>query len=363
MLTWTEESEREVVRAMEPVAGLGYMGRSEPHGWRVRAGCPADWAQSIQACQGSFFHTPLGLRLGGSGESCYVTRSGESRVPAIAALVFHRCRLSAAPRHVRMATMPGVAAGGDGTEALVEIREWLRASGVAEMVVESFDAESNPDPALGGSRIERIEFVVPTGSDDMEALARCLRHHRRYIGAGERQGWAFRFLAGRDAEAAIAEVTRAASTRADRRGDGFTPPTLPVELFASGAAGDAWGTFTAAAYADDTLLAAALVGWGGRSAFYTVGGSTAEGYARSAAPWLHWRVLRALRTRGIRQYNLGGVPASAQDTADPSYGLYRFKTGFGAESRARSSVRWILAPRHTRVHAAAKWIAARIGGS
>jgi lipid II:glycine glycyltransferase (peptidoglycan interpeptide bridge formation enzyme) len=108
-------------------------------------------------------------------------------------------------------------------------------------------------------------------------------------------------------------------------------------------------------------LAAALVGWANRRAFYLIGGSTPAGYERDAAQWLHWRIMCALRVRGFAYYNLGGTPSSAAQAGDPAHGLYRFKTGFGPEVVSCRSLGWTLSEGHARAHHLVGRLAAFLG--
>jgi len=98
------------------------------------------------------------------------------------------------------------------------------------------------------------------------------------------------------------------------------------------------------------------VGWGARRAFYLQGGSTPAGYEADASTWLHWRIMRELTDRGLTIYSLGGAPRSADQREDPSYGLHRFKTGFGAHVTSCQGLTWVLSPSHERTHALWRWV-------
>jgi lipid II:glycine glycyltransferase (peptidoglycan interpeptide bridge formation enzyme) len=63
--------------------------------------------------------------------------------------------------------------------------------------------------------------------------------------------------------------------------------------------------------------------------WYKDGGSTKEHSELMAPHLLQWEVMRWLRARGVRTYDLIAVPPSTQLTeSHPLYGLYRFKSGF-----------------------------------
>ena len=113
---------------------------------------------------------------------------------------------------------------------------------------------------------------------------------------------------------------------------------------------DPWGATVFVAWNGGTPLAAALVGWANRRAYYVSGGSTSEGYAWHAAFWLHWRIMAALANAGFDAYNLGGSPAAAAEPSHPEHGLYQFKWRFGASVRPCAGARWVLQPVHARTH-------------
>ncbi len=150
-------------------------------------------------------------------------------------------------------------------------------------------------------------------------------------------------------------VQSAARSRADRRGTSFAAATVPVTAPDRGETGAPWGTGVFAAWNGDVLLAADLVGWGGRRAYYIAGGSTTDGYSVGASAWLQWRIALTFAAAGHTEYNLGGASAEG----DTEGGLRRFKQGFGARTVERWGARWQLRPLHVRGHDALGWRPAR----
>lgn len=75
-------------------------------------------------------------------------------------------------------------------------------------------------------------------------------------------------------------------------------------------------------------LAAALIAYHDRRAYYLVSGSS--GLRRESMPnyALQWRILQDARNAGCIDYDLCGLPATDQPD-DPWYNLRQFKTGFG----------------------------------
>jgi lipid II:glycine glycyltransferase (peptidoglycan interpeptide bridge formation enzyme) len=83
------------------------------------------------------------------------------------------------------------------------------------------------------------------------------------------------------------------------------------------------------AFHDDEVLAGCFVTHFGSKAWYKDGGSSRRHHELMAPHLLQWEVMRWLRGRGVRVYDLVAVPrASEMSPEHPYFGLYRFKTGF-----------------------------------
>jgi lipid II:glycine glycyltransferase (peptidoglycan interpeptide bridge formation enzyme) len=80
---------------------------------------------------------------------------------------------------------------------------------------------------------------------------------------------------------------------------------------------------------DDEPVSAAFVSIYAGQALYVYGGSSDEGFNLDAPGLLFWHIFARCRELGCREFNLGGVPASAVNKESQSHGLYRFKAGFG----------------------------------
>jgi lipid II:glycine glycyltransferase (peptidoglycan interpeptide bridge formation enzyme) len=77
------------------------------------------------------------------------------------------------------------------------------------------------------------------------------------------------------------------------------------------------------------VLAGVFATFVGNHGWYKDGGSIKE-HSDLMAPYvLQWEVMRWLRARGVRSYDLVAVPHSSMlSDGHPLYGLYRFKSGF-----------------------------------
>jgi GNAT acetyltransferase-like protein len=329
-----------------------------PH-WEIETVCPTDWAARLAQCGGGPFQSPVGLEVSGlSGGRWYGTYRGAD-VQGVAVGMWRRCRLSVRSRHVYLPSAPAFAAGAVPAEALAQLVEGFARDGAAEVVMDSFDqpasADTDPPPPRGALfQPERREYVVHLDASPDALVERWSTHHRRQLSGIEAGGWALRLLDGASAQTLLATVQRHAAARAASRGSGFDLPVASVAAVPFDAARP-WGACVFSAWRDDTPLAAALIGWAGRRAYYLQGGAMPAGYSCNASLWLHWRTLTALAAAGFTVYSLGGAPASAVEPGAPAFGLHRFKVGFGSEVVSCRGLRWDLRPGHLRAHRAAAW--------
>jgi hypothetical protein len=340
-----------------PLAPIGNADLS----WHIETTCPGDWAVRMTQLGGGFFHSPLGLQLNvPSGAAVFATLYRRDRVIGLATGVWNQCRLSGRPRHFYAPTLPLVEDASLRIAALVSLRAHLAQNGAAEVLLDSFDGwEVEPPLAVSASR---REYVVSLGGVPEQVEARFADTHRRHLDRGRREGWSLRKPVNEDAITALREVQSHVAHRRELRGDGFDPRAPSLQLL-RGTGTDLhafWGLQTFAAWHDDSLLAAVLIGWANQRAYYILGGSTPEGYRRSAAVWLHWRAMGELAAQGCSVYNLGGTPASATRPEAAAHGLFRFKSGFGAAGVGCRGACWSLRPGHMRAHQVVRWLVAAL---
>jgi hypothetical protein len=323
--------------------------------WTLHREPPEGWDADLARCGGGFFHAPAALRLAAPpGEPVYARlRQGEETV-GVAVGSAGRCRLGWRPAHLYLPALPALRAWVDGAGALHALAGAARERGAAEVVMDSYDSGR---AAAGHPGRDRQEHRLALDADDA-LLARFDRSHRARARRGDQEGWEHHTLSGAEAVATVREAQGQASLRAHARGDGFRVPTPSAAVGEPTAdPGAPWGLRTFAAVREGRALSVCVVGWGGGRAYYVMGGSTEEGYRCGAATWLHWRTMRLLRDHGCTEYNLGGTPAAAADPAYPSHGLYRFKSGFGADARPCRGARWELRPAHLAAHRVAARLA------
>ncbi len=86
------------------------------------------------------------------------------------------------------------------------------------------------------------------------------------------------------------------------------------------------------ALVDKRIVAGAVLFWCGDRAIYMYGASDDVARKTFASYGLQWRCIRLARERGCARYDLGGIPPNPTQ-ADPMYGVYLFKKGFGGSRR------------------------------
>jgi len=329
--------------------------------WVIRDSAPAGWPEAMHVCGGGFFHSPAGLLAGSPrGEPFFVDLWRGNELVGISAGVRHGCRFSRQPQHVYIPTLPAIRDPRMREAGLTALCDAMRAEGADEIVVDSFDAPWSAESfGVGGATAPRIEYVVRLDAAAPAETQRFAANNRRQCAKGEKSSWTVRAAHGADAAAMLATVQAAAAERAAARGDGFEAEAPLAHAFDPAYEDDAWGITAFAGWDRETLLAAVVIGWANRRAFYISGGSTPTGYAQGAAAWLHWRVMRIFADRGFTSYNLGGTPASAINEADPSHGLWRFKTGFGSDTVNLRGVRCEFSSPHMRGHRVRRWVSQR----
>jgi len=201
-------------------------------------------------------------------------------------------------------------------------------------------AEAEPQPSTVGARVaeslrrsnwipslEQVQFrstlrlSLESGEDEL--LARMKSKTRYNIRLAERKGVSVRPGSENDFDDLYA-MYRETSIR-----DGFVIRPRAYYL-------DAWGTPLRAGRAKIFLAdiqgraAAALILFHfGPTAWYFYGMSRSAHRESMPTHLLQWEAIRWAKAAGIKTYDFWGAPDRA-DPADPMYGVYRFKVGFGA---------------------------------
>lgn len=91
-------------------------------------------------------------------------------------------------------------------------------------------------------------------------------------------------------------------------------------------------------------IASVVAGVCGANAYYLYGGATPDGLSLNAPKGLLWFAIQQEFLEGVREFNLGGMSATAAQPESVDHGLYKFKTGFGATERSCISGNKVILP-------------------
>ncbi len=300
---------------------------------------------------GGFFHSPLGLAAGAPrGEPLYLTLTGDGQSAGIAVGVRHVCRLSRKPRHAYFPSLPAIRDPAMRDRATESLIEQLETDGIASVVIDSFDAGWEPPTVEDASAVRRREYVVSLERPECELLAGCADAHRRKIRRGDRLGFRLQTHTGCEARRLMEATHAGAQQRARARGENVGDELPDILDHLSEDLSEPWGGAVLAAWEEDVLLSAVMIGWGGKTVYAIMAGSTETGYESNSATWLHFRIMTKLAEAGFTAYNMGGAGMVTESCDQPPTGLQRFKLGFGATPVDCRGMRRVLRPLHAKAH-------------
>lgn len=320
--------------------------------WSFSTEMQPGWERLLEDTTAGVHHTPAYFQTGLLPENydpVYAWPEGDGMRGA-AVGYRSRCRISLRLWHYYFPALPAVPVGEDPADAIRTLTGSLDGR-AAEIIFRGIDSPPLPEAPPGhASRDARLEYRLSLEVEEDELLARASSNHRPHMRRGEREEWRFEILSGDEGVEAVKRVQARAAKRARRKGQGFSPARPDASLRRPEEGHADWGVTVASAWKEGSLLCAAMIGWGAERAYYLSGGSTSAGYDASASFWMHYRIMRFLRKRGVRVYNLGGTPAGAADPDHEAHGLHYFKRGFGAEVVSCHGCQARLRTLHCRMH-------------
>lgn len=324
--------------------------------WGIHAACPAEWRQSISQCGGGYFHSSRGLLASAPpGEPVFLELWDGQHLAGIATGVRHGGPAHSYERHIYFPSLPAFISRKSSEAALVALVDCLRRDGVAEIVIDSFDAQLVPGALLHATELRRRrEYAIDLDGSLEYLLAQLAPRHRRQVERGDAAGWRCRPLRRDELVSAHPEV-KPVSLFGMRRGESFAAQVHNVPSLAGSELHEASGAAVFGLFDGDRLLAAALVGWANHNAYCLSGGCVPTGDECPESIWLHWRIIAALRDAGFHRYNLGGTSPAAVSPSHPANGMHRFKMGFAPRVVECCSVRWTLDHEFARVQPQTRW--------
>ena len=85
-----------------------------------------------------------------------------------------------------------------------------------------------------------------------------------------------------------------------------------------------------AVYEDQIASGALILRCGSKIIYYLGASDIYLNRKTGASNLLHWEIIKWAKSKGIKVYDLGGIPVNPTED-DPAYGVYIFKKGFGGE--------------------------------
>lgn len=298
------------------------------------------WDAEALQFGGTVFHSRAWADACGllDGEVLYLRLLRENRPLGVAVASTQRTRWRPLRRWrdvLLLNTPPALAPDVARRAAVSAIEHFARGRGFGVLRINSYADprpadDAVPDPTRSTIR-PRLEFRVALGPDLPATVARMSAGHRRNIRKARELG--FEFTENSTLDGALALHALQEQTFHRRRDLGNeNAAAWPAESYRR----------TMAAYLEAGAIrfffasrgGAVLSGIGtlefGASAYYLVGGTSAEGYTCKAVFALFGHLIERLIAQGFSELNLGGVGVDVQDERHVDHGLYRFKAGFGS---------------------------------
>ena len=203
---------------------------------------------------------------------------------------------------------------------------------VSYLEVNSFASTPQRIPALPGelARRARTEYLIDLRS--LTPWSGLSSNHKRNVKLAEKAGLQVRSQSDAQACHDHLRLVRASLDRRRARGETVADGGDAETLMAYARSGLAeWFQAVKAGEVHSSILVLKAA----RGAYYQSAGTSPEGMAQGASPFLICQTAAALRDRGMDVFNLGGA-----DEHDA--GLQRFKAGFGAASVELQATRLYL---------------------
>jgi Acetyltransferase (GNAT) domain len=214
-----------------------------------------------------------------------------------------------------------------------KLAEFARTGGYRDLSLQSYCANvSIPDlDRLGLTEIPRIEFHIDLSGTDEERWKLLSSHHQRKIKKARKHGLVLEEASTVEDMQELRQLQMGSRDRRAQRGEHFgLQDEQYYEHLGRQYFGNGLGRLFFIRFEGRRISAAFVSSYAGR-ALYVLGGSEPKGFELDAPAILFWELFDLYRRSGCREFNLGGVPASAIEPDSQAHGLYRFKAGFGAK--------------------------------
>lgn len=233
-----------------------------------------------------------------------------------------RGRLS---KSLEIISLPALIDSQDFWDGLID---FCRRTKVSWLEIGTFGSSPSEIPSLPGeiARQQRCEYVLDLTKDNLwDHLS---SNHRRNQKKAEAAGVLIRQVSDAQSCSQHAELIALSMRRRKFRGEKVSEGVSHQEFlaFTKSGAGELFQSVL-----NGKLLSSLMILMSDRGAYYQSAGTSPEGMAIGASPFLVKKVAELLKERSIELFNLGGA-------SEDNPGLFRFKSGFGATAINLESV-------------------------
>lgn len=323
---------------------------------------PIQWDDAVRAAGGSVFHARAWARYVVAAETTAVPQfirlesdAGETLGYALGFRAQSRRPLLRALTGRFWLDSPPVTRDAPMMDAFLHLLEKAsRDAGAVALEVGSYGT-TDGSPALetrGYATRARFEFVISLERTPDDLWRAIDPQRRSSIRRGGRCGVAVEELSPDTGVGILRRLQDASIERiADRGGrvERYTgdPAADPVRVLIETGVGRIIG-----ARVRDEWVSASLMTCFNSRVYQTLAGHTRRGLETQAPSVLLWECMQWYRSRGAREFNLGGCSAEALDERSPEHGVYQYKKDFGGTRVRCVSGTKVLRPVRLRINEA-----------
>ncbi len=303
---------------------------------------PAHWDRTVLRAGGTVFHSSaMGAAALVRGEEpwyLHLHREGRTVALAVGAAIRSTPRFWGRRQdELAFQTMPQLTRARTETrrDVVAAIRTFARANGFGRISLSSYaDVQPDETPTLewdGLTLAPRLEFRVPLAACPDASLDGMRSGHRQNIRRALRNGLEFVEDSSVTGAMALRELQDVTYGRQSRRGNhdahawAVEDYRIVMSAYLAHRAIRFWFVMR-----DGRPLSGAGIMIFGPRAYYLLAGTSEEGYDCHAAYAMMGHLIPYLITHGVRELNFGGMAVGTEAEDHIEHGLYRFKTGFGA---------------------------------
>lgn len=212
-------------------------------------------------------------------------------------------------------------------ELIVALEKEASRHGVGRIDLNSFwSYQSCFISEMGYTVRRRLEFEMDLEGDEEEVFGRIHKTWRRKIRRADKEGLSMEETAEESRLEQLLQLHLFSLERKKDKGAELNPGFSTEARRALKQLLDSGMGKLFVASREGRPLSSLLLLIRGERAVLLYAGSSEEGYQYSASGFLFWKASLAMRTMGVKRFNLGGVPAEAENPEHLDHGLFRFKS-------------------------------------